>query len=70
VTPLIKRLLVDRRSLKLDEQPSLKQALVRYLQDNEDSSLADVLLQNDKSDTLTVQSRESSTKETHHVTGQ
>lgn len=70
MTPLIKRLLVDRRSLKLDEQPPLKEALVRYLQNNEDSSLADVLLQNDKSDTLVVQSDKSSTKETHHVTGQ
>ncbi len=70
VNPLIKRLLVNRSPLKLEENPALKQALLVYLKDNQDSILADVLLQNDKSDTLTVQSDKSSTKETHHVTGQ
>jgi membrane protein len=70
VNPLIKRLLVNRSPLKLEENPALKQALLLYLTDNQDSFLADVLLQNDKSDTLTVQSDKSSTKETHYVTGQ
>jgi membrane protein len=70
VNPLIKRLLVNRSPLKLEENPALKQALLLYLKDNKDSFLADVLLQNDKSDTLTVQSDKSSTKETHYVTGQ
>ncbi len=70
VNPLIKRLLVNRSPLKLEENPALKQALLVYLKDNQDSILADVLLQNDKSDTLTVQSDKSSTKETHHVAGQ
>ena len=70
INPLIKRLLVNRSPLKLEENPALKQALLVYLKDNQDSILADVLLQNDKSDTLTVQSDKSSTKETHHVTGQ
>jgi membrane protein len=55
VNPLIKRLLVNRSPLKLEENPALKQALLLYLTDNQDSFLADVLLQNDKSDTLTVQ---------------
>ena len=70
INPLIKRLLVNRSNLKLDENPALKQALLTYLKDNQDSILANVLVQNDKSDTLTVQSDKSSTKETHHVTGQ
>lgn len=70
INPLIKRLLVNRSPLKLEENPALKQALLVYLKDNQDSILADVLLQNDKSDTLTVQSDKSSTKETHHVAGQ
>ena len=70
INPLIKRLLVNRSPLKLEENPALKQALLLYLKDNQDSILADVLLQNDKSDTLTVQSNKSSTKETHHVAGQ
>jgi membrane protein len=70
INPLIKRLLVNRSNLKLEENPALKQALLLYLKDNQDSILANVLLQNDKSDTLTVQSDKSSTKETHHVTGQ
>jgi hypothetical protein len=61
---------VNRSPLKLEENPALKQALLLYLTDNQDSFLADVLLQNDKSDTLTVQSDKSSTKETHYVTGQ
>jgi hypothetical protein len=39
----------------LDESPALKQALLLYLKDNQDSVLADVLLHNDKSDTLTLQ---------------
>jgi membrane protein len=69
INPLIKRLLVNRSPLKLEENPALKQALLVYLKDNQDSILADVLLQNDKSDTLTVQSDKSSTKETHHVAG-
>jgi len=70
INPLIKKLLVNRSPLKLEENPALKQALLVYLKDNQDSILADVLLQNDKSDTLTVQSDKSSTKETHHVAGQ
>ncbi len=70
INPLIMRLLVNRSHLKLDENPALKQALLAYLKDNQDSILANVLLQNDKSDTLNVQSDKSSTKETHHVTGQ
>ncbi len=70
INPLIKRFLVNRSNLKLEENPALKQALLLYLKDNQDSILADVLLQNDKSDTLTVQLDKSSTKETQHVTGQ
>ena len=55
INPLIKRLLVNRSHLNLDESPALKQALLLYLKDNQDSVLADVLLHNDKSDTLTLQ---------------
>ena len=70
INPLIKKLLVNRSDLKLDQNPALKNALLLYLDHNQDSILADVLLQNDKSDTVNVQSGKSSTKETHHVTGQ
>lgn len=55
INPLIKRLLVNRSHLNSDESPALKQALLLYLKDNQDSVLADVLLHNDKSDTLTLQ---------------
>jgi membrane protein len=70
VTPLIKKLLIDRTSLRLDDHPPLKQALVHYLLDNQDSSLEDVLLHNDNTDPLIVQSSKSSTQETHHATCQ
>ncbi len=70
INPLIKRFLVNRSHLHLDDNPALKQALLLYLKDNQDSILADVLLQNDKSDTVNVQSDKSSIKETQHVTGQ
>lgn len=70
MTPLLTRFFVNRRTLRLDEQPALKRALSIYIQDNKDSNLGDVLLQNDKSDKLNVQSDQSSTKETQHVTGQ
>lgn len=56
VAPLVKKLLIDRSHLKLDAHPPLKQALVHYLLDDQDSSLADVLLQNDSTDPLNVQS--------------
>ena len=68
--PLLKKMIVNRRALKLDEQPALKHALLVYLQDNQNSNLADVLLQNDKLDWPPLQSSKSSTKETHHVTRQ
>ncbi len=70
MAPLIKKLLIDRSSLRLDEQPPLQLALVHYLEDKQDSSLEDVLLHNDNTDPLIVQSNKSSTKETHHATGQ
>lgn len=56
MTPLVKKLLIDRSHLRLDAQPPLQQALVHYLLDDQDSSLADVLLQNDSTDPLNVQS--------------
>lgn len=56
MTPLLTRFFVNRRTLRLDEQPALKRALSIYIQDNKDSNLGDVLLQNDKSDKLNVQS--------------
>ena len=59
--PLLKKMIVNRRELKLDEQPALKHALVVYLQDNDDSKLRDVLLQNDKPDLHGLQSSQSST---------
>lgn len=68
--PLLKKMIVNRHELRLDEQPALKHALAVYLQDNDDSKLGDVLLQNDKPDLHGLQSSQSSTKETHHVTGQ
>lgn len=70
LTPLLKRAFINRRILNLDAQPALKKALCMYIQDNKDSMLADVLLQNDKREVLNVQSEPSSTKETHHVKGQ
>lgn len=70
LTPLLTQFFVNRSTLRLDEQPALKHALSIYIQDNKDSNLSDVLLQNDKPDRLNVQSDQSSTKETHHATGQ
>lgn len=70
LTPLLAQLFVNRRTLQLDEQPALKHALSIYIQDNQDSILGDVLLQNDNTDKLNVQSDQSSKKETHHATGQ
>jgi membrane protein len=70
LTPLLRQFFVNRNTLHLDEQPALKHALSIYIQDNKDSKLSDVLLQNDKPYTLNVQSEQSSTKETHHATGQ
>lgn len=70
LTPLLKRAFINRRILSLDTHPALKKALCMYIQDNKDSMLADVLLQNDKKEELIVQSEPSSTKETHHVKGQ
>lgn len=56
LTPLLEHFFINRRSLHLDDQPALKQALAIYIQNNQDSNLADVLLQNDKPDKLVVQS--------------
>lgn len=70
LTPLLAQLFVNRHTLQLDEQPALKHALSIYIQDNQDSMLGDVLLQNDNTDKLNVQSVQSSKKETHHATGQ
>jgi hypothetical protein len=70
LTPLLAQFFVNRRTLQLDEQPALKHALSIYIQDNQDSILGDVLLQNDNTNKLNVQSDQSSKKETHHATGQ
>lgn len=70
LTPLLTQFFINRSTLHLDEQPALKHALSIYIQDNKDTNLADVLLQNDKPDKLNVQSELGSTKETHHATGQ
>jgi len=70
LTPLLDHFFINRRALHLEENTALKDALVLYLQNNQDSNLADVLLQNDKANLVAVQSYKSSTKETHHVTGQ
>lgn len=48
LTPLLKKFFVNRRILGLDVRPALKNALSAYIQDNKDTNLSDVLLQNDK----------------------
>jgi len=70
LTPLFMQCFINRRTLHLDDHPALKLALSTYIQDNKDTNLSDVLLQNDKLDKLNVQSNQSSTQETHHAKGQ
>jgi len=70
LTPLFMQCFINRRSLCLDDHPALKLAMSTYIQNNKDTNLSDVLLQNDKLDKLNVQSEQSSTQETHHAKGQ
>lgn len=70
LNPLLTRFFLNRSSLQLDEKPMLKKALIDFIEQNKDTMLSDVLMQNDKPEALAVQSEKSSTQETYHAKGQ
>lgn len=70
LSALIRRFLLHRHTLHLDDNPALKSALADFINQNKDTMLSDVLLQNDILTDQPLQSEKSSTQETHHVKGQ